>query len=237
MMIYKVTDMNKIYQNDAGAVNAIVGCNIEINEGECVCISGGRASGKTTLLRILGGLERPTSGEIFIKSNNITSCSDDELTILRRKEIGYLLQNNSLIPELNVHENVIIPAILAHKKYDKVYYQNLICKLNIKDIISSYPRQLTPWQIKCVIFARALINNPNIILLDEPTDLRQQIERDILEFLMNMVLDYQKTLIMVTNDAEIKLFASRIIKLKNGEIIENKQIPQHQKRLYRSADL
>ncbi len=228
--------MNKIYQYDYAAVNAIVDCNIEINEGECVCISGGRASGKTTLLRILGGLERPTSGEVFLKSNNLTSCSDDELTVLRRNEIGYLLQNNSLIPELNVHENVIIPAILAHKKYDKVYYEDLINKLNIQKILSCYPRQLTPWQIKCVTFARALINNPNIILLDEPSDLRQQIERDILEILMDMVSLYKKTFIIVTNDADIKLYANHIIKLRNGEIVEDRQIIQHQKKIIRLAE-
>ncbi len=225
MPICKITALNKSFQKDDNLIRAIVNCNIEIKKGECVAISGSKASGKTTLLRILGGLERPTSGEVYINHKNITNFTDDQLAKMRRNEIGYLFQNDSLIPELTVHENIIIPSILARKKYDKTYYQELIEWLNIGELLNHYPKQLAKNQLACVTYARALINKPNIILVDDFTDnYDYQMNKELLDFLLNMVYYHKKTLIMVTNDSEIDLFVDHIIRLKDGEIVEDRRI-------------
>lgn len=225
MPICKTISLNKIYQGEQNSVNAIMNCNIEINAGECVAISGSKAAGKTTLLRILGGLERPTSGEVHVSHYRISSFNDDQLAILRREEIGYLFQNDSLIPELKVHENIIMPAILAHKKYDRGYYNELVDRLHIQEFLNFYPKQLTANQMQSVIYARALINNPNIILVDESDEYPYQgMDQEFMEFLMNMVHMYHKTLIMVTNNSDNHIHFNQIIKLKNGEVIENHRI-------------
>lgn len=222
MAICKITGLNKTYQNEHSIVNAIVNCNCEIAAGECVAICGTKASGKTTLLRIIGGLERPSSGDVFINYDNIVSYSDDKLAVMRRKEIGYLFHNDTLISELTVHENIIIPALLAGKKYEDTYCRNIIRRLQMKDILSLYPRQLSLNQLQQVICARALINDPDIILVDEPEG--YSMDRNIIDFLLDMVYQYHKTLIMVTNDSETCFFADHIIRLHNGEIIEDRRI-------------
>ncbi len=223
MAVCEIRDLNKTYTGEHNYIQAIVNCNMEINKGEFTVINGDRASGKSTLLRILGGLERPTNGEVYINKHNITALSDDELAIMRRNEIGFLFQNNSLISELTVHENIIMPSVLAHKKYIKEYYEEIIGRLGINDILSLYPRQLSFSQLECVTYARALINNPDIILVDEPSD-NYKLDKVILDLLLNMVYLYHKTLVMVTNDPEVSIFADHIVRLQEGMIVENRKI-------------
>ncbi|MDD3174189.1 MAG: ATP-binding cassette domain-containing protein [Herbinix sp.] len=225
MAICKVKDLNKTYKKQHNVINAIVKCNIEISAGECVAISGIKASGKTTLLRLLGGLERPTSGEVYINHHNITTFSDDELAIMRRDEIGYVFQNDSLIPELTVQENIILPTRLTRKKQDMAYYHDVIERLHINEVLPHYPNQLTINQMQSVIYARALVNNPKIIIVDEPSGfINQHIDKEILDFLLNTIYQYNKTLIMVTNDSEVSIFVDHIIRLKDGEIVEDRRI-------------
>ena len=223
MIICKAQDLNKTYYDDSREINSIINCNIEIKEGECVVICGDKDAGKSTLLHILGGFERPTSGSVYIDQKDITAYSDDELAIMRRREIGFLLQNDSLIPELNVHENIIMPAILAHTKYNDAYYHSLINSLRIKDILYLYPKQLHADQLQCVMYARSLINNPKIILMDE-TSGNTDLNRKIMDFLFNVVYLYHKTLIMVNSDGLDQMSVNHIIRLKNGEVIENRLI-------------
>lgn len=223
MAVCEIRDLNKTYIGEDNLISAIINCSMEINKGEFAVICGSKSSGKSTLLRILGGIERPTNGEVYINNQNIAALNDDELAIMRRKEIGFLFQSNSLITELSVYENIIMPSILAHKRYDKEFYEELVEQLELKDILFYYPRQLSLLQLEHVAYARALINNPNIILVDEPSG-NYKIDKAILDFLLNMVYLNHKTLIMVTNDLEISIFADRIIRLQDGIIVENKRI-------------
>jgi putative ABC transport system ATP-binding protein len=225
MTLIKSRNLCKSYCDDRNLVNAIIDCNVEIEQGECVTIIGTKCSGKTTLLRLLGGIERPSSGSIYIDQDDIASFSDDKLAILRRNEIGYLFQNDSLIPDLTVHENIIMPTILSHRKYEEEYYEDLMKQLQLSDILKRYPNQLTINQLLCVAYARALIHQPNIILIDEPTNLLyQQKGKEVLELLLNMVRRYHKTLIMVTRDPVASIYANHIIRLNRGIIIEDRII-------------
>ncbi len=225
MAILKSTKLYKRYLRNNVFIYAINNCNIEVNAGECVVICGEKNSGKSTLLRLLGGLERPTSGDLSINHKNVSRFNDDELAIVRRKEVGYLFNNDSFISELTIHENIIMPALLAQKKYDENYYTELTDRLHISRILSRYPKQVSMSQLQCAAYARALINKPSIILMDEPNDYGyHQMDRDILEFLLNIVYEYHRTLIMVTNDPEVSIYVDHIIKLKDGEIIEDRRI-------------
>lgn len=218
-------DLCKTYHNNHCTVNAIANCNLDIGTGECVLLCGGSSSGKTTLLRILGGLERPTSGEVYINGHNIIALSDDELAAMRRKEIGYIFHNDSLIPELTVHENINMPAFLDNKKYDKAYFQDLTEKLQLTEILSRYPKNLTANELQRVAFARALINKPNLILADKPEyDFDQSVDKYIMDFLRDMVYQYHKTLIIVTDHTDNCSFMNHIIRLNDGIVIEDRRI-------------
>lgn len=222
MVAIKSINLRKIFPKEQDSVYALSDCNVEINEGEFVVINGAKASGKTTLLHLLGGYERPSGGAIYINNNNISLYDEDELAIMRRKEVGYLFQNNSLIPELSVHVNIIMPTIISRKKYDDDYYKDLTESLNIAGILSSYPKQLSPNQLRYVTLARALITKPNILLIDEPTDdIYSQMDIEVLDYLLNIVYKYNKTLIMVTNNLELSSYANHIIKLRSGVIVED----------------
>lgn len=225
MVICKSTDLYKTYSDKYYINNALINCNFEISSGECVAICGPKYSGKTTLLRLLGGLERPTNGNIYFNHNNISNYSDDELAAFRRKDTGYIYPNDSLIPVLTIQENIIMPVLLDHNKYNMVYYEGIIERLQLKKYLSYYPKQLSIKQRHRVICARALINNPSIILVDEPEDhLNHPMDKDILDFLLNMVYLYHKTLIMVTNDTEVSIYVDHIIRLKDGKVIEDRRI-------------
>ena len=188
-----------------------------------MAVVGTRGSGKTTLLHLLGGFERPSGGAVYLNKLNITDISDDELALVRRKEIGYLFHNDSLIPELTIHENIMMPIILARTKLDQSYYENLTSRLHISGILNRYPKHLSQNQLQCVAYARALINKPNIILADEPiSHLYQHVGKEVLDLLLNMVHIYQKTLIMVTQDPEVSIFADHIIKLNRGVVVEDR---------------
>ncbi len=225
MKVCRTVGMNKFYYHNNRKINAIIDCNIEIKAGECIAICGSKDSGKSTLLRILGGLERPTTGSVFIGDQDITNYTDDELAILRRKEIGYLFQKDSLIPELNVHENITMPAILAHNKYDEKYYEALTNQLNLQELLTNKPKQLTQYQLQAVSYARVLMNDPNIILVDNPeNDLSQLMDKSILDYLLSQVYTKGKTLIMVTEEYHYDIYVDHIIRLEHGAVVENKRI-------------
>jgi putative ABC transport system ATP-binding protein len=224
MAIIKCVCLHKEYANGASTIKALTDCNIEIKEGTFVTITGVKASGKSTLLRILGGYERPSFGSVHIDNHNIYSYSDDKLAIFRRKEVGYLLQNDSLIPDLTVHENIILLNTLACIKYEEDYYEDLVDRLQISNVLSRFPKQLSSNQLLSVAYARALINKPNIILMDEQNSHHEQMNMDVLDYLLSMVYQYHKTMIMVTNDPEICAFADHFITLGDGLIVEDRVI-------------
>lgn len=223
MVTCKTIGLSKSFFSDKEEINAIINCNLELKAGECIAVCGSRASGKSTLLRMLSGFERPSGGTVLINQKDITAYSDDELAMLRRNEIGYVLQNDSLIAELNVHENIVMPAIIAHKRYNKDYYEDLISHFQLKELLAFKPKQLNDSQCQAVIYARALINNPNIILIDENNN-GPRLDKKILDYLLNLVYMKGKTLIMVCNDNEFDIFTDHIIRLDRGEVVENRRI-------------
>jgi putative ABC transport system ATP-binding protein len=225
MAIIKCISLHKEYANGADTSKALTDCNIEIKEGTFVTITGVKASGKSSLLRILGGYERPSFGVVYINNHNIYSYSDDELALFRRKEVGYLFQNDSLIPDLTVHENIILLNTLVRTKYEKDYYEDLVDRLQISNVLSRFPKQLSTNQLLSVTYARALINKPKIILMEEQNNYHcEQMDRAVLDYLLYTVYQYHKTLIMVTNNPEICAFADHFIKLNNGFIVEDRVI-------------
>lgn len=225
MTIIQSKGLYKSYDNEHERVDAVIDCNLQIEEGECVIIYGDKDSGKTTLLNLLGGFERPTSGMVYLNQHNLTAYSDDQLAVLRRKEIGYLFQKDSLIPEMTVYENILIPVALAKNKLDKDYFDMLVYQLHLTGVLSCYPRQLTTNQFQCATFARALINNPSVILADEPTEhLYVNIAMDVIGLLKQMVRILRKTLVITSQDSEISEMANHIIRLQNGYVVEDNRI-------------
>lgn len=211
----------KTFHSEDKNITAIYDCNINIKQGERVALSGGRDSGKTTLLRMLGGLERPSNGRLYINDMDISQVDEDELAVLRRETIGCLLQYNSIISELTVHENIIMPAILANRRYDKSYYEELIYRLKLTDYLSQYPKQLSSNQLYLVACARALINQPDIILMDKPENhIFPWVKDLVMDVLLKLVLNNRNILIMVTDDSEVS-YLNHLIKLKNGVVIED----------------
>lgn len=225
MVVIKSQGLNKTYLSKGSRMNAVIDCSIEINAGECVAICGTKHSGKTTLLRLLGGLERPTSGDIFILDNNISLYGDDELAVFRRKAIGYLFRKDTLIPELNVYENIIIPSLLGHMRTSRGYQQDIIERLQLKELLSRYPKQLSLSENQRVLCARAVINDPDIILSDGAVDYYEgTADKDVLDFLLNMVYKQHKTLIIAADAPNISIFIDHIIKLKDGKVIEDLRV-------------
>ena len=222
MIIIKTINVNKSYYSETGSNAAISDCNISIKEGECVVISGTRSSGKTTLLRLIGGFEKPSGGAVYINNCNISLYTEEELAIMRKKEVGYLFQSDTLIPELTVHENIIMPIILARGKYDESFYDDMVKRMHLSEVLQRYPRQLSTVQLQCVAYARSLIYKPNIILMDEPNKQQSDhMDREAIDYLLDSVYEYRKTLIMVTSDPEVGFFADHVIKMRRGEIIED----------------
>ena len=223
MTMIKSVNLSKTFMKDSSCTYAVYDCNVEINEGEFVVISGVKESGKTTLLHLLGGYERPSDGTVFINNNDVSLFNDDELANIRRKEVGYLHRNDSLIPELTVHENIIMPLLLDDGSYDEEYFNELTDSLHLTGILKRYPKHLNTIQLRYVTLARALINRPSILLMDEPIfDFYPQIDKDVLDYLLNIVRIDNKTFIMVTNRQEYSIYANHIIKLRSGVVVEDK---------------
>lgn len=225
MEIYRTVGVSKSYFINSKEIQVIHDCNLKIESGECIMVCGPRNSGKTTLLRILGGLERPTSGTVYFGKQNITGFTDDELAIMRRTRIGYLHHSDNLIPELNVYENIIMPVILSNSSLDEEYYRDLIEHFRLKKLLTNKPKQLSCDQQQAVSYARALINNPDIILVDKSENpWNKLIEQNIMEYLKELVYKLGKTLIMVTEENEFDFFTDRVIRLEHGTVIENQRV-------------
>ncbi len=170
MSILKTKKLVKIYGEEPNLVKALDNISIEINEGEFVAIIGTSGSGKSTLLNMLGGLDKPTSGEIIISNKLLSKLSDEELTIFRRRNIGFIFQNYNLVPILNVYENIVLPIELDGSKIDTNYVDSIINTLGLKEKLTNMPNNLSGGQQQRVAIARALATKPAIILADEPTD-------------------------------------------------------------------
>jgi putative ABC transport system ATP-binding protein len=222
MNILKVENLTKIYTMGETKVYALNDVSLTVDKGEYVAIVGPSGSGKSTLLHLLGGVDRPTSGKVFINGIDIYKLNNDKLAIFRRNEVGLIYQFYNLIPILTVEENIKLPCLLDKKVVDEDYYQDIIKTLNLKSRINHLPNQLSGGQQQRVAIGRALINRPAIILADEPTgNLDSKSSDEIIELLKLANKKYNQTVIVITHNEEIAKQADRIITIDDGKIVSN----------------
>lgn len=220
----KVCNLSKLYGNSMNKVVALNDVSFEIKKGEFIAIIGASGSGKSTLLHMLGGVDRPTSGNIYYDNEDIYTLSDDELAIFRRKKVGIIYQFYNLIPILNVEENIRLPIELDKRKVDSKILEELLELLNLKDRRKHLPSQLSGGQQQRVSIGRALITKPDIILADEPTgNLDSKTTDEILNIFEKANKKYNQTLIIITHNIEIAKKADRIITIKDGKIISDER--------------
>ncbi len=217
--ILKVKELKKYYGSGEALVKALDGVSLEINRGEFVAVVGTSGSGKSTLLNMIGGLDNPSYGKIEIDGNEISKMSDEELTIFRRRQIGFIFQNYNLVPMLNVYENIVLPIQLDGNKIDKDFINEIINLLGITSKIKTMPNKLSGGQQQRVAIARAISTKPSIILADEPTgNLDTKTSLEVIGLLKNTSKAFNQTIVMITHNEEIAQMADRIIRIEDGKI-------------------
>lgn len=220
MNILQTKSLKKIYGTGETTVHALDGVDFTVEKGEFVAIVGMSGSGKSTLLHMLGGLDRPTEGSVTVDGKNIFSLKDEELTIFRRRKIGFVFQNYNLVPVLNVYENVVLPIQLDGNVPDDTYINNIIATLGLESKLQSLPNNLSGGQQQRVAIARALASKPAIILADEPTgNLDSKTSQDVLSLLKVTSQKFSQTIVMITHNEEIAQLADRIIRIEDGKIV------------------
>ena len=217
MNLLEVKSISKTYGNGEATVHALKDISFSVPKGEFVAIVGESDSGKSTLLNMVGALDMPTSGKVFIDGKDIFSMKDSSLTIFRRRNIGFIFQSFNLIPELNVEQNIIFPVLLDYQKPDKKYLEELLTVLNLKERRHHLPSQLSGGQQQRVAIGRALITRPSLILADEPTgNLDTQNSSEVITLLKEAARKYQQTIIMITHSRSIAQTADRILQVSDG---------------------
>ena len=220
MSILQTENLTKIYGDGENAVHALRGINLTVEKGEFTAIVGTSGSGKSTLLHMLGGLDRPTTGKVMVDGKDIFSLSEEQLTIFRRRKIGFVFQSYNLVPVLNLYENIVLPLALDGKKIDREYIDQIAETLGLKDRLEALPNQLSGGQQQRVAIARALAGTPSIILADEPTgNLDSKTSQDVLSLLKVTSEKFGQTIVMITHNEEIAQMADRIIHIEDGCII------------------
>ena len=220
MSILQTENLTKIYGDGENAVHALRGINLTVEKGEFTAIVGTSGSGKSTLLHMLGGLDRPTTGKVMVDGKDIFSLSEEQLTIFRRRKIGFVFQSYNLVPVLNLYENIVLPLELDGKKIDREYIDQIAETLGLKDRLEALPNQLSGGQQQRVAIARALAGTPSIILADEPTGkLDSKTSQDVLSLLKVTSEKFGQTIVMITHNEEIAQMADRIIHIEDGCII------------------
>lgn len=221
MEILKVQNLTKKYGKKDTEVVALDNVSFSVEKGEFIAIVGASGSGKSTLLHLMGGVDKPTSGKVFINDKDIYQLSKDDLAIFRRREIGIIYQFYNLIPILNVEENITLPLKLDNKNIDKQRLDELIKVLGLEERRTHLPNELSGGQQQRTSIGRAMITNPAIILADEPTgNLDSKASDEIVTLLKKSNKDYKQTIIMITHNLEIAKVADRIIKIEDGKIVE-----------------
>lgn len=218
-MIYTKA-LTKTYGSGENAVHALRECDISFGENKFTAVVGTSGSGKSTLLHLLGGLDAPTSGEVFYDDVSILRLCDDVLSEFRRRNIGFVFQFFELVPELTARENILLPLMLDGKKEDKPYFERLAETLGIADRLSHFPAQLSGGQQQRAAIARALINKPKVLLCDEPTgNLDEKSSREVIGLLKKLQTEYRQTIIMVTHDMSIANCADTVVRIEDGRIV------------------
>ena len=222
MSLLEVKNLTKVYGEKSTLVKALDDVSFNVNEGAFVAIVGSSGSGKSTLLHILGGVDRPTSGSVFVGDVNVFKQKDEDLAVFRRRKVGLIYQFYNLIPILNVRENMTLPILLDGKKPDEKYLNELILLLGLSKRINHLPNELSGGQQQRVSIGRALMSKPDIILADEPTgNLDSKASMEIMNLLKLSNEKYNQTIIMITHDMELAKNAGRIITLEDGKIVKD----------------
>ena len=220
MTILETKDLRKVYGSGDTEVRALDGVDLAVEKGEFVAVVGTSGSGKSTLLHMLGGLDRPTSGTVTVDGRELSALKDEELTIFRRRKIGFVFQNYNLVPVLNVYENIVLPIQLDGKAPDKGYVDQIIETLGLGSKLQNLPNNLSGGQQQRVAIARALAAKPAIILADEPTgNLDSATSLDVMGLLKVTAQKFSQTIVMITHNEELAQMADRIIRIEDGRIV------------------
>lgn len=220
MNVLETIDLKKYYGKNETTVKALDGVNISVKRGQFVAIVGTSGSGKSTLLHMLGGLDRPTSGKVLVDNKDIFNLKEDELTIFRRRKIGFIFQSFNLVPVLNVYENIVLPIELDGRQPDSQYVDQIIKILGLENKIYNLPNNLSGGQQQRVAIARALATKPAIILADEPTgNLDSKTTIDVMGLLKVTSSEFNQTIVMITHSEEVAQMADCIIRIEDGKIV------------------
>lgn len=223
MVILETRDLKKQYGTGETAVHALAGVNLSVENGEFVAVVGTSGSGKSTLLHMLGGLDRATSGKVYVDGKDIFALKDEELTIFRRRKIGFVFQSFNLVPVLSVYENIVLPLQLDGKTVDNAFIVEIAEALGLKEKLNVLPNQLSGGQQQRVAIARALAAKPAILLADEPTgNLDSRTSQDVMGLLKTTNTKFAQTIVMITHNEEIAQLADRIIRIEDGRIVTGK---------------
>ena len=219
MTILETKDLRKVYGSGDTEVRALDGVDLTVEKGEFVAVVGTSGSGKSTLLHMLGGLDRPTSGTVTVDGKELSAMRDEELTIFRRRKIGFVFQNYNLVPVLNVYENIVLPIQLDGKAPDRGYVDQIIETLGLGNKLQNLPNNLSGGQQQRVAIARALAAKPAILLADEPTgNLDSKTSQDVMGLLKVTSQRFAQTIVMITHNEEIAQMADRIVRIEDGRI-------------------
>lgn len=220
MNILKTTALKKYYGSGANLVKAIDGIDFSVESGEFVAIVGTSGSGKSTLLHMFGGLDNPTSGSVEVDGKELSKMNDDQLTIFRRRNIGFVFQNYNLVPILNVYENIVLPIELDGEKPDEVFIDKIVKMLGLTEKLNNLPNSLSGGQQQRVAIARASATKPAIILADEPTgNLDSKTSQKVMGLLKMTGRQFHQTIVMITHNNEIAQLADRIVRIEDGRIV------------------
>ena len=216
----EIRNLKKYYGKGENLVKAVDHTNLTIERGKFTAIVGRSGSGKSTMLHLMGGLDRPDKGRVFIDGEDIFKLKDEQLAVFRRKKIGFIFQDYNLLPSLNVWENIVLPLGLDNKKVDHNYVMEIIKTISIEDKLKNLPNVLSGGQKQRVAIARALASRPSIILADEPTgNLDSRTELEVIALLKTCVTKYGQTLVMITHDETIAQMADEIIVIEDGKVV------------------
>ena len=220
MSVLQTIDLRKYYGDEPNITRALDGVNLSVDDGEFVAVVGTSGSGKSTLLHMMGGLDTPTSGSVFVRDKDLSKMNDEQLTIFRRRNIGFIFQNYNLVPILNVYENIALPVELDGDTVDKRFLDNIVNMLGLDNKLNHMPNHLSGGQQQRVAIARALITKPAIILADEPTgNLDSKTSADVLGLIKRTSAELRQTVVMITHNNDIARLADRIVRIEDGRII------------------
>ena len=221
MSIVTMENVTKVYGENETRVWGLHNVNLTIEHGETVAVVGASGSGKSTLLHVMGGVDSPTSGKIVVDGKDITKLNDEQMSVFRRRKIGFVFQAYHLIPVLSVEENITMPILLDHRKPDKEYIEHVMEMLGLQDRRKHLPNQLSGGQQQRAAIARALANRPALILADEPTGaLDSKNGNEVIALLQDSVKKLNQTLVLITHNIDLAREADRIVKIADGEIVE-----------------